>query len=281
MNRDRLGYRMGHGSWRALAATAMCLALASYGQEGGAKPGAAAATGDLKAAMAVDLGGGVNLEFVLIRPGSFQMGDAEAKPMHKVTLTKPFYLGKYEVTQEQWQAVMGANPSSNKGTKLPVEQVSWDDCQQFLAKLAEAGRAAGGVFRLPTEAEWEYACRAGTTTAFCSGDSEAGLGEYGWYNGNSESESKTHPVGTKKPNAWGLCDVHGNVWEWCSDWKGGYSSEAATDPQGPAQGSSRVLRGGSWLNAAGYCRSAGRLGYAPGYRGDSLGLRVAFAPAVQ
>ncbi len=243
----------------------------------------------------VALGGGVSLEFVLIHPGSFQMGseigDADGKPMHSVTLTKPFYLGKYEVTQEQWQAVMGANPSSNKGPKLAVEQVRWDDCQMFLAKvngliIPPAGggdRVDAGsrtrVFRLPTEAEWEYACRAGTTTPFSFGDDEAGLGEYAWFAGNSGS--KTHDVGTKKPNAWGLHDMHGNVSEWCADWKGDYSAEAATDPTGPARGSERVFRGGSWYFAAENCRSTSRIGNAPGLRYDSVGFRVAVTPEVQ
>ena len=170
-----------------------------------------------------------------------------------MTITKPFYLGKYEVTQEQWEAVMGSNPSNFKGPKNPVEQVSWDDCQEFLDKLNAKAGGQGGKFVLPTEAQWEYACRAGSTGKFCFGDDEKQLGEYAWYDENSDS--KTHPVGEKKPNAWGLYDMHGNVWEWCQDWYGAYGAEAVDDPSGPTTGSGRVFRGGGWNNAAG---AAGR-----------------------
>ena len=151
----------------------------------------------------IDLGGGARMELVLVRPGSFTMGSdtgsSDEKPVHKVTLTKPFYLGKFEVTQEQWQSVMGSNPSNFKGPKLPVEQVSWNDCQSFLAKLQEK---TGRKFALPTEAQWEYACRAGTTTSYSFGDGDASLAEYAWYSPNSASS--THPAGEKKPNPWAL-----------------------------------------------------------------------------
>jgi formylglycine-generating enzyme required for sulfatase activity len=218
----------------------------------------------------IDLGGGVNLELVLIRPGSFTMGDDSVKPAHKVTLTQPFYLGKYEVTQEQWQAVMGFNPSHFKGPKNPVEMVTWDDCQSFLIKLN--AKSNGYKFALPTEAQWEYACRAGSTTAYSFGDSEADLGNHAWYSANSEW--KTHPVGQKKPNAWGLYDMHGNVWEWCADGYGNYADAAQTDPKGADSGSSRVLRGGAWSSAPQYCHSVYRHWLAPGYRHRYDGLRV-------
>ena len=218
--------------------------------------------------MTIDLGGGVKIEFVLIRPGSFMMGSdtgsPDEKPVHIVTLTKPFYLGKFEVTQEQWQTVMESNPSDFKGPKLPVEQVSWIDCQSFLAKLQYK---TGRKFALPTEAQWEYACRAGTTTHYSFGDSDASLGEYAWFSGNS------HPVGEKKPNPWGLCDMHGNLWEWCADWYGGYLSGDATDPQGSSSGSYRVLRGGAWTCTADSLRSAFRSIYTPGNRNNYIGLR--------
>ena len=227
-----------------------------------------------KKKLVVDLGGGVTMEFVLIRPGSFLMGSEKGnpneKPTHKVTIAKPFYLGKYEVTQEQWQAVMGSNPSHFKGPKNPVEQVSWEDCQTFLQKLQE--KAPSHTFRLPTEAEWEYACRAGSTTEFCYGDDWGGLGEYAWYGPNSGST--THAVGEKKPNAWGLNDIHGNVCEWCQDWIGAYESGSVSDPVGPSSGSGRLLRGGALYNTPTGCRAAVRYYSDPSLRYDSFGLRV-------
>ncbi|MEI8376370.1 MAG: formylglycine-generating enzyme family protein, partial [Planctomycetota bacterium] len=225
----------------------------------------------------VDLGGGVKLDLVLIPAGSFKMGDDSEKPVHKVTITKPFCLGKYEVTQEQWEAVMGNNPSRFKDPKNPVEQVSWDDCQQFLVKLNAKVGGQGGKFVLPTEAQWEYACRAGSTGKFCFGDDEEQLGEYAWYSSNSGS--KTHPVGEKKPNAFGLYDMHGNVWEWCQDWYGTYGAEAVDDPSGPTTGSNRVNRGGGWRYNGWHCQSAYRFINVPGYRHGILGFRVSRVPA--
>jgi formylglycine-generating enzyme required for sulfatase activity len=219
--------------------------------------------------LTVDLGGGVTMDFVLIRPGSFTMGSD--KVAHKVTLTQPFYLGKYEVTQEQWEKVMGRNPSNFKGAKNPVENVIWTDCQSFVAKLQE--KLPGQPFRLPTEAEWEFACRAGTTGDFCYGDGEGSLAEYAWYDSNANRT--THPVGERKPNAWGLYDMHGNVWEWCADWYGNYPATAVVDPQGASSGSDRVVRGGSWSMLAGYCRVAYRSNFVPGDSGSSMGFRVA------
>jgi formylglycine-generating enzyme required for sulfatase activity len=228
--------------------------------------------------LALDLGGGVKLDLVLIPAGSFTMGDDSEKPAHKVTITKPFYLGKYEVTQEQWEAVMGKNPSHFNGPKNPVEQVSWNDCQQFLEKLNAKTGGQGGKFVLPTEAQWEYACRAGSTGKFCFGDDEKQLGEYAWYAANAGE--KTHPVGEKKPNAWGLYDMHGNVWEWCRDWHGKYGAEAVDDPSGPTTGAARVVRGGGWFDGGGLCQSAIRLfGPGPGFGLDYLGLRVSRVPA--
>jgi formylglycine-generating enzyme required for sulfatase activity len=243
--------------------------------------------------LTVDLGHRVKLEMVLIPAGEFLMGSPESdkdatpeeKPQHRVRITKPFYLGKYLVTQEQWEAVMGGNPSLFKGPKNPVEQVSWDDCQVFLGKLNENFGAGRGNFHLPTEAQWEYACRAGSKTRYCFGDKESGLGEYAWYGKNSGGQS--HPVGEKKPNAWGLYDMHGNVWEWCHDWHDirYYANAPMDDPMGPATGSNRVLRGGSfnpgpaWADWAWYCRSAFRNSDEPGLRSGVLGLRVCLVPA--
>ena len=235
--------------------------------------------------LTVDLGKGIKLEMVLIPAGEFLMGSPDSdkgafkweKPQHRVRITKPFYLGKYLVTQEQWEAVMGSNPSQFKGPKNPVEMVSWDDCQQFLGKLNAKSAAGGGKFRLPSEAQWEYACRAGSTTRYCFGDDESKLGEYAWYYKNTGVE--THPVGEKKPNGWGLYDMHGNVWEWCQDWYEDCKESPVDDPTGAATGSLRVFRGGGWAGPARGCRSAYRSAYVPGYRLSVLGLRVSLVPA--
>jgi formylglycine-generating enzyme required for sulfatase activity len=214
--------------------------------------------------------------FRWIPAGTFRMGGARynQKPVHQVQITQPFYLGKYPVTQAEWQAVMGSNPSRFKGTNRPVETVSWEEVQEFIAKLN--AREAGERYRLPTEAEWEYACRAGSKTAYSFGEDDSLLGEYAWYDGNSGNE--THPVGEKLANGWGLHDMHGNVWEWCQDW---YHSKYCrgragpdVDPVGPPTGSHRVVRGGSWYCTPWYLRSATRGYVTPGYRGNGLGFRL-------
>ena len=186
-------------------------------------------------------------------------GDEDERPVHKVTISRPFYLGKYLVTQEQWQAVRGpSNPSSHKGSEHPVENVSWPDCRKFIEALNAKPPAATGRFRLPTEAEWEYACRAGSSTRYSFGDSAADLGRYAWFDGNAEENS--HAVGLKQPNAWGLYDMQGNLWQWCADWYGGdyYKGSPGTDPSGPPSGQYRVQRGGAWLFGPDFCRSAAR-----------------------
>ncbi len=235
--------------------------------------------------LTVDLGGGVKMELVLIPVGEFVMGSPDSdkdaapneKPQHRVRITKPFYLGKYQVTQEQWQGVMGNNPSFFNGPKNPVETVSWKDCQEFLGKLNGKFGAGLGKFQLPTEAQWEYACRAGSTTKYCFGDDDSQLGQYAWYQANSES--KPHPVGEKKPNAWGLYDMHGNVWEWCQDCFDEYTKSATDDPVGPPGGFRRVYRGGCWHYPARYCRSAFRPHLGRMLRCSYLGFRVSLAPA--
>ncbi|MBZ0265914.1 SUMF1/EgtB/PvdO family nonheme iron enzyme [bacterium] len=214
----------------------------------------------------------IGAEFVTIPAGSFMMGSPPNEedlfvnevPQHRVTISKPFQMMKTEVTQEMWKSVMGNNPSNWKGDNLPVEQVSWNGCQEFIAKLNQ--RDPGKGYRLPTEAEWEYACRAGTTTRFNAGESVSDLARVGWYSGNSEY--KTHPVGEKMPNAWGLYDMHGNVWEWCSDWYDVfyYQNSPSSNPTGSISGSYRVLRGGSWNNIGRHCRSADRNWSEPSYR---------------
>jgi len=214
------------------------------------------------------------MEFAQIQPGEFSMGcspgDSECvggeSPAHRVRITRGFQIGKYEVTQEQWQTAMGSNSSRFPGAALPVEQVSWDDVQEFLRRLN--ARNDGFRYRLPAEAEWEYAARAGTTDQYAGASA---LGDVAWYDGNSGGQ--THPVGGKRPNAWGLYDMLGNVWEWCQDWYGGYSSGAVDDPTGSSSGYDRVLRGGSWYGAAGGARVSYRLGYGPGSRNFDFGFR--------
>ena len=215
----------------------------------------------------LDLGGGVTMKLALIPAGKFMMGEVEHQ--HEVTLSKPFYMGVTEVTQAQYEAIMGTNPSHFKGATNPVDRVSWDDATEFCKKLSEKTRRA---VRLPTEAEWEYACRAGSKTRFCFGDAEEGFEDYGWYGANSGNT--THPVGQKKPNAWGLYDMHGNVWEWCSDWYGEYAAGQAADPTGPAKGEDRVLRGGCWGDGPQACRLARRNWSGPDGRYGNFGLRV-------
>ena len=205
----------------------------------------------------------LGMPFVLIPAGSFDMG---LSSRHTVTISQPFYLGVHTVTQVQWEAVMGDNPSSFKGEDRPVEKVSWADVQEFIRRL-NAQEDGGDRYRLPTEAEWEYACRAGTT-----GDYAGDLDAMGWYSDNSGGE--THPVGRKAPNAFGLYDMHGNVWEWVADWYGDYPSGAVMDPKGPESGSNRVVRGGSWYGTAGIARSAHRILSPPGRRDDGLGFRL-------
>ena len=245
----------------------------SRAAEPGGRGGAGAKHGQ-EAVLA--LPGGAAMEMIYVAPGSFMMGSPTSEEdrdddetRHRVTLTKGFWLGKYEITQAQWQSVMGENPSKFKGANRPVEDVSWEDCQRFIAKVnAEARRQFGGGARLPTEAEWEYACRAGSTGPY---GGNGNLDDMGWYDGNSGRE--THPVGKKHANAWGFYDMHGNVWEWCEDRYDDYGS-ATTDPTGPASGGGRVLRGGSWHFIARYCRSASREGVSPASRSNSSGFRL-------
>ncbi|TNE73274.1 PEGA domain-containing protein [bacterium] len=230
----------------------------------------------------------IGMEFVLIPAGTFQMGSNESsgeKPVHSVTISQPFYMGKYEVTQKQWKAVMGNNPSNWKGDNLPVEQVSWNDVQEFIKKLNQ--KEGGNKYRLPTEAEWEYAARAGTTTKWSFGDDESQLSKYGNFADKNSTMSwadktqndgyeNTSPVGTYKPNPFGLYDMHGNVWEWCQDWHDSsyYSYSPRTDPQGPNSGSDRVLRGGSWNFIAEDARSAIRGISNPDGRNSIIGFRL-------
>jgi formylglycine-generating enzyme required for sulfatase activity len=234
----------------------------------------------------------IGMEFVLIPAGEFMMGSNDSdkwaeeyeKPQHKVTISKDFYLGKYEVTQEQWEAVMGSNPSHFKGwfkgwfkgkLQNPVENVSWDDVQIFIKRLNH--KEGTEKYRLPTEAEWEYAARALGSSSYFFGDDPAQLGDYAWYNDNADD---THPVGKKKPNFFGLYDMYGNVSEWVQDWYGEnyYKQSSSIDPTGSTSGSDRVIRGSSWRNLARDARSASRYSSLPGSRGSLLGFRLALSP---
>ena len=221
----------------------------------------------------------IGMEFVLIPAGEFEMGspsDEEGRwknegPVHHVNIEKAFYMGKYEVTQNQWRAIMGDDPSYFKGDDLPAEQVSWDDVQEFIKKLNE--KEGTGKYRLPSEAEWEYACRAGTSTRYSFGVDGSKLGDYAWYYDNSGK--KTHPVGQKKPNSWGLYDMYGNVWEWVQDsWHDSYNGAPADGSAWEGDGARRVDRGGCWFNVAGDCRSAERNPDDPRHRVVFLGFRL-------
>lgn len=240
--------------------------------------------------------GELPVHFRLIPGGTFMMGsepeeiigaagqehERDESPMHKVTISNSFYMGVYEITQGQWQSVMGSNPAvfqhiENYRQELedpllrPVEYVSWDDAQLFIERLNELGI---GRFRLPTEAEWEYACRAGTDTRFYWGNDPGKwiINQYAW--ANSRSFASTHPVGEKKPNAWGLYDMSGNVWEWTSDWSAPYSDTNKTDPQGPEEGTRKVFRGGSWFDFPESHRCANRHAHGTNRGYTAIGLRL-------
>jgi len=229
---------------------------------------------------------GVELEMVYVKGGTFMMGATEEqgddaydweKPAHEVTLTKDYYIGKFEVTQGVWEAVMGENPSSfdESGDDYPVEHVSWNEIQDFLREL---NRLTGRKYALPTEAQWEYAARGGNKSKGYKYSGGNDIGEVAWYDANSGD--KTHPVGKKTPNELGIYDMSGNVWEWCSDCYDNYyySESPETDPTGPSEGSNRVVRGGGWFNGAGGCRVSNREYTHQGFRYDYCGFRVVCLP---
>ncbi len=249
----------------------------------------------------VEITNSIGMKLVLIPPGEFMMGSPDLdknaerweKPQHHVRITKPFYLGVMEVTQEEYQRVMGTNPSyfsatgngkdklgGQDTTRFPLENVTWDDAAEFCRKVSQMPEEkTARWYRLPSEAQWEYACRAGSTTRYCFGDEESGLGEYAWYGANSNVT--THPVGGKKPNAWGLYDMHGNVWEWCQDYyfNENYAQSATDDPTGPDWSIFRTFRGGGWSNGTEASRSASRIGDDPGRRSFCMGFRVSLVLA--
>jgi formylglycine-generating enzyme required for sulfatase activity len=244
--------------------------------------------------LTLDLGNKVTMKLILIPAGKYMMGSPETEagrdddegPQHEVTISKPFYMGVYEVTQEQYEQIMGKNPSILKGAQNPVEYVSWDEAVEFCKKLSQK---TGKTVQLPTEAQWEYACRAGSKTRFGFGDKGEDLCKYEncynkpnmnvfpWLDDKSHTDGfdKTAPVGSLKPNDWGLYDMHGNVCEWCSDWYGdSYANAKNQDPTGPDSGRLRVHRGGSWRDYPSNCRSADRGWSFPVSLGYNLGFRV-------
>lgn len=235
----------------------------------------------------------IGMKLILIPKGTFAMGSPATEELrgvdevaHEVTISKDFYLGVTEVTQTQYAKVMGANPSKFKGQQqadkpdYPVENISWQDAVDFCKRLSDLPeeKAAGRVYRLPTEAEWEYACRAGAKTTYFFGNDPKSLSNHAWFEGNNNNE-RTHPVGQKKANAWGLYDMHGNVWEWCGDWYGDYPQAAVTDPSGPNEGTLRVLRGGGWKDTEAIVRTARRGRITPDHTSIYLGFRIALTAA--
>lgn len=223
----------------------------------------------------------LGIKFILIEPGCFQMGNDKTPtdntvgetPSHRVCIEKPFYLGETEVTQKQWENVMGSNPSKVKAEDRPIDRVSWNDAQDFIQSLN--AKDGGKLFRLPTEAEWEYAARAGSDSDYSYGNDSKSLAQYAWF-GNLGYKGASHEVAQKQPNDWGLYDMHGNVWEWVQDWYGPsyYSNSPANNPLGPESGKYRVYRGGSWVGKATNLRSAVRFSALPVTRTHDLGFRL-------
>ncbi|MBF0287895.1 MAG: formylglycine-generating enzyme family protein [SAR324 cluster bacterium] len=220
------------------------------------------------------------MEFILIPAGSFWMGSGQyledaapdERPRHQVTISQSFYIGKYEVTQGQWAEIMDFPALTLEEQNLPVKQVSWNDVHEFIYNLNQL--AGKSIYRLPTEAEWEYAARAGSESVYSFGEDGNDLGDYAWYDDNSEGQP--HPVGQKRPNAWGLYDIHGNVWEWIQDWYDPhyYRKSAAVDPTGPSTGRAKIMRGGGWNNGPFFSRLLKRVHDWPDSRHDFLGFRL-------
>ncbi|MEO5332442.1 MAG: SUMF1/EgtB/PvdO family nonheme iron enzyme [Magnetococcus sp. YQC-5] len=249
--------------------------------------GESVTSAEVKATPAAQITNSLGMIFKLISPGTFTMGcsgpaasgetcELDEQPAHQVTINRPFYMQTTEVTQGQWKAMTGGNNPSNFstcGNTCPVEMVSWTDIQTFLTTLNGLGQ---GAYRLPTEAEWEYAARAGTTTTWSFGDNSNILGDHAWYTSNSGS--KSHPVAQKLANVWGLYDMYGNVWEWVSDWYGNYSNFAVVDPPGPSNGSSRLFRGAAWRHSSVIMRSTKRFSNNPNNKYDDVGFRLVKEP---
>ena len=277
---DRKTVAISEGQTASITGTLASYAVASSSSNTSGYSSGSSSMASGSNTISISVKDGISIDMVKVEAGTFMMGatpemekpNSDEKPVHQVTLINDYYMGKYEVTQALWEAVMGSNPSYFKGDNLPVEKVSWNDCQEFISKL---NSLTGRKFRLPTEAEWEYAARGGKKSRGYQYSGSRKISDVAWYEGNSRS--KTHPVGRKQANELGIYDMSGNVWEWCSDWYGSYSSSSQTNPMGSDSGAKRVRRGGSWCHIARICRSSYRSGDAPDCRGLYLGLRLALS----
>ena len=277
---DRKSVSISEGQTASITGTLASNAVASSSSNTLGYSSASSSMSSGSNTISIPVKNGISIDMVKVEAGTFMMGATSEmkdpydneKPVHQVTLTNDYYMGMYEVPQALWEAVMGSNPSEYKGDNLPVEMVSWNDCQEFISKL---NSLTGRKFRLPTEAEWEYAARGGKKSRGYQYSGNSNISDVAWYDGNSGS--KPHPVGTKQANELGIYDMSGNVYEWCSDWYGSYSSSSQTNPTGADSGSSRVYRGGSWRNGAWLCRLSCRYFNTQFYRGNALGLRLALS----
>ena len=277
---DRKSVSISEGQTASITGTLVSNAVASSSSNTSGYSSGSSSMASGSNTISIPVKNGISIDMVKVEAGTFMMGATsemkdpydDEKPVHQVTLTNDYYMGKYEVPQALWEAVMGSNPSKYKGDNLPVEMVSWNDCQEFISKL---NSLTGRKFRLPTEAEWEYAARGGKKSRSYQYSGSSNISDVAWYDGNSVN--KTHPVGTKQANELGIYDMTGNVWEWCSDWYGSYSSSSQTNPTGADSGAGRVCRGGGWCDYAVCCRLSYRYGYTPDSRRTCLGLRLALS----
>ena len=277
---DRKSVSISEGQTASITGTLASNAVASSSSNTSGYSSGSSSMSSGSNTISIPVKNGISIEMVKVEAGTFMMGATSEmkapydneKPLHQVTLTNDYYMGMYEVPQTLWEAVMGSNPSAYKGDNLPVEMVSWNDCQEFISKL---NSLTGRKFRLPTEAEWEYAARGGKKSRGYQYSGNSNITDVAWYDGNSGS--KTHPVGTKQANELGIYDMSGNVYEWCSDWYGSYSSSSQTNPTGAVSGWGRVYHGGSWCNDARFCRLSYRSCITPDLRGFNLGLRLALS----
>ena len=277
---DRKSVSISEGQTASITGTLASNAVASSSSNTLGYSSASSSMASGSNTISIPVKNGISIEMVKVEAGTFMMGatsemkdpSSDEKPLHQVTLTNDYYMGKYEVTQALWRAVMGSNPSYFKGDNLPVEKVSWKNCQKFISKL---NKMTGRKFRLPTEAEWEYAARGGKRSRGYQYSGNSNISNVAWYDGNSGS--KPHPVGTKQANELGIYDMSGNVYEWCSDWYGSYSSSSQTNPTGSDSGVCRVCRGGCWSGKARRCCLSCRFDCTPGYRFSFHGLRLALS----